>query len=148
MQLLPAIIAVFVADIGVSTSPAEAVETSTPHQLRRTRNCTAVNICRFQFGAVAAGRRFDIKYVSCTVYGPDPLTLGFAYAGIQDYQTQFRHYLLWGKDVSTGGFRFGQISQPIVYSVKAGQTPEIAVVLVGSATFSECAISGDLVKLN
>lgn len=131
-----------------STVPAGGVISAVPYVIVAQGNCASLP-CRVQFPLVAAKRRVDIQFVSCTIFADNSLDLGFAFLGINDAAplTSTHHALQWSIRDS-GGSPVGEISQPVLLSVSANQRPSIAINYTAASTpVTTCTISGDLVFL-
>jgi hypothetical protein len=111
--------------------------------------CSA-GTCRLDYPRIAVDRRFDIQFVSCFAMS-NQLDFGFgiAFLAINDAfaPTSDRHVILWNVRKSFGA-TVGEISQPIVLAVSAGQRAQIGFTVEGASTAdSQCALSGELVFL-
>ena len=130
------------------TVPGAGVISAVPYVITAQGTCPS-NPCTVQFPLVAAKRRVDIQFVSCTIFAGTPLDLGFAFLGINDAAplTSIHHALQWSIRDS-GGNPVGEISQPVLLSVSANQRPNIAINYAAAITpVTTCTISGDLVFL-
>jgi hypothetical protein len=131
-----------------AAAPAATVVATAPYQITADASCTTT-VCRAFFPLVAANRRLDIKFVSCTATGNNTtLQLFTAYLGINNALfTTPRHALTWNVR-DAGSTRSGEISQPVVFTVSGNQRPNVGFTHTGPVLGVECSISGDLVFLS
>jgi hypothetical protein len=136
------------AQTGQSAGPVATVGAE-PYSLHASAVCSA-GVCRLDYPRIAMDRRFDIQFVSCFAMGnQSDFGFGIAFLAINDAfaTNNDRHVVLWNVRKSFGS-TVGEISQPIVLTVSAGQRAEIGFTVDGAATAdSQCTLSGELVFL-
>ena len=134
---------------GQATTTGVAGVEKEPYGRRASAVCSA-GVCRVDYPRIAVGRRLDIRFVSCFATSDQPgFGLGIPFLGVNDAfaATSERHVILWNVRTSFGA-TVGEISQPIVMTVSAGQRAEIGFAVDGASTAdSQCTITGDLVFL-
>ena len=107
---------------------------------------------RYFFPLIAANRRLDIQFVSCSArFGAADGAPSETFLGVNDAAdgTLRRHVLSWSSRAVGSGFH-STISQPVVFAVHAGERPQIAFQIYsggGTVNLSICALSGELVFL-
>lgn len=131
-----------------ATTRVAGAETE-PYWRRASAVCSA-GVCRVDYPRIAVGRRLDIQFVSCFATSDQPgFGLGIPFLGVNDAfaANGERHVILWNVRTSFGS-TVGEISQPILMTVSAGQRAEIGFALDGASTAdSQCTITGELLFL-
>lgn len=131
--------------------PAKAA--AVPYQRSVLSNCTngaGLKVCRYRFAKVAPKHRLDIQFVNCAVetQKADPAYLSAASLGVNDGFNFPQIHLAWQSRETDQKIAL-TISQPVVFSISAGNAAQIAFEFDGtlSARLS-CGISGELVTVN
>jgi hypothetical protein len=135
-----------------SLASAGAAEVSrSPFQKSALSNCTdsGLKTCRYTFPKVATKRRMDIQFVSCAVrtLKSDPAYVSSAFLGVNDAFDFPQLHLAW-QSRGTGDFQTLTISQPVVFSIGAGDAAQIKFEFTGFlSAIQSCNISGELITL-
>jgi hypothetical protein len=131
----------------VASQPARAATeiARTPYQINGTVECEA-QLCRVFFPLVATKRRLDIRHVACTYVG---IGLDSAPGStlISNNALSASLSLAWTSPRTVSGNVWYDVSQPIYFSIFAGQRPFILVYRTGTSASISCSIAGDLIFL-
>ena len=146
---LPLALVATLALLPVLISPAQAAEIArSPWQAQGGPNC-ASGACRIYFPQVAPNRRLDIEFVSCYFEIGDTFSMGQAFFVANGPSLGFpKHSLRSERREVSATVDAIEISQPLVYSIYAGQRPHIFIVFyAGFPVLGDCTVSGELVFL-
>ena len=135
------------------TVPTNAAEVSrVPFQQSVLGKCTTgggLKICRYTFPKVPDKRRKDIQFVACAVetQKSDPAYVTSASLGVNNGFNFPQLYLIWEARTTQSSLSL-TISQPVVFSISAGDAAQIAFEFEGTlSAILSCNISGESVTL-
>lgn len=106
----------------------------------------AMQLCRVYFPEVAASRRLDLQFVSCSVSGDAGLQVGVLLIAIDNALSGVRLYLSWAERTYFASPQFVS-AQPIDFTISAGHRPQIGFSYGGDFDVAQCTLTGDLVFL-
>jgi hypothetical protein len=145
---------ILIAAMASLTSMAACMSTALAAEVARVRwqvtgtpNCPSGGLgeCRIYFPQVAANRLLDIQFVSCVITTNEGVLVNPISLGINDYFSPTRHQLVAFKREGTAVLY--EVSQPMVFSIAAGQRPQIGFSHFGSINLAVCTLSGELIFL-
>lgn len=117
--------------------------------LSKCNNAPGLKACRYNFPKVPAKRRLDIQFVNCAVEMSDfdPGIVSAASLGVNNGFNFPQAHLAW-QARDNGNAVALTISQPVVFSIGAGNKAQIAFEYTGTlSAILSCGISGELVTL-